>query len=155
MQKVDIKGGQMTFGQRIELGRILSNPELKEHEKCIECMKCIDPKWKISMLPSTIEYWHQITEGIAYWIKREKRELHYKPTAEEHAAGVEIFSMRVGEMNTIMAIAEKFSVDPDVVLEWKYGKVFNILFTNLQAAQYAKRLEEQRRKAQEKNKRWK
>lgn len=33
MRKVDIRGGQFTYGQRIELGRILQNAKLSEFAK--------------------------------------------------------------------------------------------------------------------------
>ena len=143
MKKVDIKGGQMTFGQRIELGRIVSDKDLSEYKKFRACMVCLDPKWTVRDMPRSMKYWEAVLEGISYWVQREAVELKYNPTPEELAAGIEAFTLHTGEMTTIMAIAEQFNTDPDIILEWKYGKVFNILFTNLQAHLYRERLNKQ------------
>lgn len=131
----------MTFGQRIELGRILSEPGLSEYERFKQSMLCIDPTWTVQDMKEGVEYFDEVLEGILYWIDREKVELKYNPSADELAAGIEVLSLRVGEMSTIMALAKDYSKDPDEILEWKYGKVFNILFTNLQSFLYRDRLE--------------
>lgn len=158
MKQVDIKGGQMTFGQRIELGQIITNPDLSEFEQFKQSMLCLDPKWTVSQIRAGIKYWHKVLEGIKYWVEREKTELKYNPTPEELAAGIEILSLRVGEMSTIMALAKEFAKDPDEVLKWKYGKVFNILFTNLQSYLYRDRLEKrllEKAKAEASKRKWK
>lgn len=131
----------MTFGQRIELGRILSEPELSEYERFRQSMLCIDPTWNVADMKEGVEYFDEVLDGILFWINREKTELKYNPSADELAAGIEVLSLRVGEMSTIMALAKDYSKDPDEILEWKYGKVFNILFTNLQSFLYRDRLE--------------
>lgn len=141
MKRVDIKGGQMTFGERIQLGRILSNKSLSEYEKFKASMILLDDAWTIAQVEESIEYFHEVVGGILYWIKREKTDLVYKPTAEELIAGIETLSVKVGEMATISALAKDFGQDPDDVLGWKYGKVFNILYTNLEAYHYRVRLE--------------
>ena len=52
---------------------------------------------------------------------------------------------------TITALAKDYSKDPDEILEWKYGKVYNLLFTNLQSHLFRERLnKELERKAQQK-----
>lgn len=140
MNTIDIKGGQMSFGQRIELGKIITDPELTDYDRFKQCILCIDPNWKVIDMFVAAKYYQEILEGIKYWIEREKRELKYNPTPEELSAGIEVFSMSVGEMSTIMALAKDFAQDPDEILKWKYGKVFNILFTNLQSHLFRERL---------------
>ena len=146
MRKINIKEGQMTFGQRIELGRILTDPNLTELDKFRASMVCIDPKFSIREMPRCIDYWAEVLEGITYWIEREKKELHYDPTEEEKAAGIASLSKYTGEMSTIMSLAKDYGKDPDEILGWKYGKVFNILFTNLQGHLYQVRLQKVREK---------
>lgn len=139
INKIDIKGGQMTFGQRIELGKILENQSLSEAQKFTLCMEALDCTVKYDN--EHMQYWEEIIRGIKFWVEKETRDLKYRPTPEEYAAGIEVLSMQVAEMGTIMAISEKFSQDPDAVLQWKYGKIFNILYTNLHSFLYSLRLQ--------------
>ena len=152
MRKVDIRGGQMTFGQRIELGRILTDTTTTEAAKMIAVMRCLDPKWKTVEMPRSIDYFAEVIEGLTYWVKREASELKYEPTEEERSAGIGQLSKLTGEMGTIMALAKDYGKDPDEVLGWKYGKVFNILYTNLQSHLFQERLMKVReRRAREKS----
>lgn len=151
IQRIDIKGGQMTFGQRIELGRIITDKEMTGIDKMKEGMQCLGVKWSLRNTSEIVEYWYEVLLGIKYWIEREQTELKYEPSAEEKAAGIAQFSLVVGEMATITALAKDYSKDPDEILEWKYGKVYNLLFTNLQSHLFRERLnKELERKAQQK-----
>lgn len=132
----------MTFSQRIELGQILTNKNLSEYQKFRRTMLCLDPEWKMSDMRASMEYFEEVLAGIHWWVDKEARELKYTPSPEELAAGIDVLGKLTGEMGTIMAIAKEFSVDPDEVIEWKYGKIFNILFTNLQSHLYRVRLEQ-------------
>lgn len=151
IKRIDIQGGQMTFGQRIELGRIITEKELTDIDKMKEGMQCLGAKWSLRNTSEIVEYWYEVLMGIKYWIEREQTELKYEPSAEEKAAGIAQFSLVVGEMATITALAKDYSKDPDEILEWKYGKVYNLLFTNLQSHLFRERLnKELERKAQQK-----
>lgn len=151
IQRIDIQGGQMTFGQRIELGRIITEKELTDIDKMKEGMQCLGAKWSLRNTSEIVEYWYEVLLGIKYWIEREQTELKYEPSAEEKAAGIAQLSLLVGEMATITALAKDYSKDPDEILEWKYGKVYNLLFTNLQSHLFRERLnKELERKAQQK-----
>lgn len=151
IQRIDIQGGQMTFGQRIELGRIITEKELTDIDKMKEGMQCLGAKWSLRNTSEIVEYWYEVLMGIKYWIEREQTELKYEPSAEEKAAGIAQLSLVVGEMATITALAKDYSRDPDEILEWKYGKVYNLLFTNLQSHLFRERLnKELERKAQQK-----
>lgn len=151
IKRIDIQGGQMTFGQRIELGRIITEKELTDIDKMKEGMQCLGAKWSLRNTSEIVEYWYEVLMGIKYWIEREQTELKYEPSAEEKAAGIAQLSLVVGEMATITALAKDYSKDPDEILEWKYGKVYNLLFTNLQSHLFRERLnKELERKAQQK-----
>ena len=153
IQRIDIQGGQMTFGQRIELGRIITEKELTPIDKMKEGMQCLGAKWSLRNTSEIVEYWYEVLMGIKYWIEREQTELKYEPSVEEKAAGIAQLSLVVGEMATITALAKDYSKDPDEILEWKYGKVYNLLFTNLQSHLFRERLnKELERKAQQKTK---
>lgn len=137
MTKIDVKAGDLTFGQRIELGYILQDPKTDEFDKMSAGLKALGYR---SVNPiKRVKYWKEVLEGMLYWAKRE-RELQYNPTAEEKAAGIHELSKLIGDMGTVLALAKDFSVDPDEVLRWKYGKVYNILYVNLQNYLFEKRL---------------
>lgn len=146
--KCDIKGGQMTFGERIALGRIISGGQI-EVEQFKACMAVMCPGHKVKFTQEEMAYWHEILVGIKYWVHREQKELKYNPTAEEVAAGIDQLTMKVGEMSTITALAEKFAKDPDEILLWKYGKIFNILYNNLQSYLYKVNLDKVIKQKQE------
>jgi hypothetical protein len=79
IQRIDIQGGQMTFGQRIELGRIITEKELTDIDKMKEGMQCLGVKWNLRNTSEIVEYWYEVLMGIKYWIEREQTELKYEP----------------------------------------------------------------------------
>lgn len=137
--KIDIKAGSMTFGQRIELGKIFSNAddELLNFENTFVCLHGYKPK--LIEFPKLTDYFTEIVEGIAHWVNAETIMLKYEPTPEQKQAGIKALSKSIGEMGTVDALAEKYGIDPDVVLGWEYAKVFGILFADLEKAKYQKR----------------
>ena len=138
---VDIKGGKLTFAQRIELGEIFGNGELSEAEKFERAIKCICGKKPTpKQYGQYVNNFRAIVEGLQYWCEAEARMLHSEPTAEERSAGIEEYSKSIGVFGTVKAIAKTFGQDPDDVLQWEYGKVFSILYTDLEDYKYQRRL---------------
>jgi len=127
--RLDVKGGDLTYGQRIELGGILANAEsLTEHELFLATIRCLYGREPIrSEYRSAIPLFKDAVEGTMFWIKVESEQLKYTPSQEEKDAGVEKYAKEVGEIGTAYAIAKEFSKDPDEILAWKYGKVFGYL----------------------------
>lgn len=132
LEKIDIKSGKMTFSQRIDLGNIFSSDasEIDKFEKVFMCLHNFKPE--PSDYEYLIEYLNEIIQGIKFWIEKETTLLNYDPTAEELRAGVRELSKNVGEFGTIKALAKAYSKDPDEILQWNYGKVFGILYTDLE-----------------------
>lgn len=128
----------MTYAQRIELGQIFASGKPESHI-FREMFACLAPGHEVLFSAEEIEYYNEVMEGLLYWINCETKELQYKPTADELAAGIREFSRLVGYMGTITSLAEKFSKDPDEILQWKYGKVYNILYTNKESYLYSRR----------------
>ena len=148
MKKIDIKGGQMTYGQRIELGKICNKYAGSEdpnvaHNMLKEVYTCLHGKAPV-INPVTIvgllQYLHEVVEGILFWVEREQTALKYDPSPEELKAGVKDLSLKIGEFGTIKALAKTYSRDPDEVLEWKYGKVFGLLYTDLEEHKFSVKL---------------
>lgn len=139
-----VKDGTLTFGQRIALGQVLQSSKLTESKKYITALEVMDIHEHEVFLFDTylLDYYHdEILAGVIHWSEREAKELKYDPTKEEIMAGIEALAAKSGYMGTVKALAKAYSVDPDEVLKWKYGKVFDILRTDLLESQFCKRLE--------------
>ena len=136
MSKIDVKVGKLTFGQRIELGKIMSE-DIDEEQKFLKTFKCLyNYEAKPIFYKSLLSDFEEIIEGLKFWMIQESTLLKYEPTPEELKAGIKELSIRTGEMGTIKALAKAYSCDPDNVLKWEYGKVFGILFTDLEEYKY-------------------
>ncbi len=137
--KIDIRAGKMTFGQRIELGKIFQSEEseVSKFELVFECLHEYRPD--VKDYKKLFGYFEEIIEGVRFWIEHETALLKYEPTSEELSAGVKELSQRIGEFGTIKALAKNYSKDPDEILAWEYAKVFGILYTDLEESKYQRR----------------
>lgn len=137
--KIDIKAGDMTFGQRMELGKILSSSdhEIIKLEKVFMCLHEFQPKPKD--YASLMDYYALIIEGMRHWMEVESIMLKYEPTPEEKRAGIKELTEKIEAFGTIKSLAKSYSQDPDVVLLWKYSKVFGILYSDLEEYKYRAR----------------
>jgi hypothetical protein len=137
---IDVKAGELTFGQRIELGKLFQaglSPSAT-FEKVFEVLHQITPK--SSSYAKLMPYFEKIINGLMFWFEQEKL-LDYKPTSEEIQAGIRELSEVIGEFGTVKALAKAYGRDPDEILQWQYGKIFGILFTDMKEAEYQKRYE--------------
>jgi len=138
--KIDIRGGKMTFGQRIDLGKLFQSgaSEVEKFERAFEILH----KKRPNHLQYTVlmKYFYQIIDGLTFWAQQEAAMLHYEPTEEEVRAGIKEYSEKVGELGTVKSLAKTYSTDPDVILSWEYGKVFGLLFADLEEAKFQRRL---------------
>lgn len=140
--KIDIRGGKLTYGQRIELGEILAREGASISEKCTAVMRCLYPDWVQTLkkeqlfTKEVVACFEEVVDGLRYWMQREATMLAYQPTAEEIAAGINNLGKKLGPMMTVMTLAEKFGKDPDEILQWEYGKVFGLLYADLEGFKY-------------------
>lgn len=136
MKKIDIKGGKFTFNQRIELGNIIKSSG-SDFDKCVKVLKCLYGNLPAAAL--RLKYFEEIMDGLQYWFEQEKTLLKYDPTADEMAAGIRDYSQKVGDFGTVKSLAKAYNQDPDMILNWEYGKVFGILYTDLEEYKYNQR----------------
>ena len=145
LTKIDVKAGDFTLGQRIELGELFSSnkSDLEKIKETFKILHEITPDMSnqadINMFAS---YYIEIIEGLQFWIEKEML-LKYNPDPEEIRAGIKELSSKIGYYGTIKALAKNYGQDPDDILKWKYGKVFGILYTDLEEFKYSKRLHKQ------------
>ena len=141
LTKIDIKE-DLTYGQRIDLGELFES-DMTEEKKFVETFFILHknrPDFNNRKeIKFFVEYFKEITEGILYWIEKEKL-LRYDPEPEEIRAGVYDLCNKIGNYGTIKALAKNYNCDPDDIFKWKYGKVFGILYTDLEEYKYQKRL---------------
>lgn len=126
---LDVKGGDLTYGQRLELGGILVNREgKKEYEVFLDTIECLYGRKPLkNEYKQAVQLFKSAVEGYVFWMEAEEKHLKYTPTKEEKDAGLDKYAAEVGEIGTAYAMAEKFGKDPDEILGWKYGKVFHYL----------------------------
>jgi hypothetical protein len=138
-QKIDIKGGKLTYGQRIDLGIIFqaSATRYETVRRVFECLHEYTPCIEDSVLLT--EYFNEAADGLRYWVEQEKL-LKYEPALEEIRAGILSMFEEIGEFGTVKAIAKAYHIDPDDVLKWQYGKVFGILYTDMKELRFNRSL---------------
>ena len=139
-RKVDVKSGAFSFGERIEIGHIMTSED-DPYVKAVFVFKTLHgfrPNWLAVQLLN--RYILSIFEGLKYWLEAEKN-LKYTPTPEEAEAGIEDFSKKIGEVGTVTELAEKFGKDPDVILRWDYAKVYGIMYAALEKYKFQKKVQ--------------
>ena len=137
LSKINVKAGDLTFGQRIEIGKIYSDTsksELDKFEAIFIALHKYKPKAK--EYSKLIDYFIEIITGLEFWVNQENILLKYEPTEKEKRAGIKQLTLDTGELGTIKALAKNYSQDPDTILIWKYGKVFGILYSDLKEYLY-------------------
>ncbi|MCL2596259.1 MAG: hypothetical protein FWD66_01065 [Paludibacter sp.] len=139
-KQIDIQGGKLTFGQRIELGKIFQTETNTRiiFNSVFECLHNFTPL--AIEVPGLMKYFESIIEGLKYWILIETELLHYEPSSQELEAGIMELGQSLGESGTVISLAKDFSIDPDAILTWEYGKIFGILRANLEQYNFEKKL---------------
>ncbi|MDR0682025.1 MAG: hypothetical protein LBG15_09300 [Dysgonamonadaceae bacterium] len=144
--KIDVKAGHLTYGQRIELGDLFAS-EKSDTEKFNETFRIMHDITPDFSNPEEMkiysQYYKEIIDGLVFWFEKEKHLLDYQPEPEEIRAGIKELSAKTGYYGTIKAIAKNYAKDPDEILQWKYGKIFGILYSDLEELKYSKRLRKQ------------
>lgn len=123
----DIVAGDFTYGERIELVRILSNDDATDFEKTRDMIELLhDEKPTAEQLAMYAPYASRIAKGINEWLKREHQECYVEPTADQKDAGIEKYAQEVGEMGGIVYLAESRNWTFEQVLKLPYTEVFTI-----------------------------
>jgi hypothetical protein len=146
LSKIDVKAGELTYGQRIDLGELFASQkdDVEKFRQTFQILHNTAPDFSnAEEMKTRLAYYTEIIDGMKFWIEKEKQLLDYKPEPEEIRAGIKELSEKTGAYGTIKAIAKNYAKDPDEILQWKYGKVFGILYTDLEEYNYSKRLHKQ------------
>lgn len=136
--KIDVQAGALTYGQRLELGKVLGG-DGTDVDKFVGVFRVlygeeVKPKDYIRRYAEFVE----ICDGIRYWVDAEQRLLHYEPTAEELRAGCR--TLQTTELGAAIRLAKDFGCKPADIFAMAYSDVFAILWHNKEMADYEKRL---------------
>lgn len=137
--KIDVKSGCFTFGQRIGLGKILTSNDSNElkFEKVFYCLHNYRPY--PNEYNQLMDYYTEILIGFKYWIDLENSLLKFKSAEEVEQIRISdltheqqaVSNKFLGVGSLINILARKYNVEPADVLNWDYEKVFNILLADL------------------------
>lgn len=127
LKERDIAAGDFTYGERIELVRILSNKDATDFEKTRSIIELLhNAKMNAVQLASHAEYVSRIVRDLNGWLEREKQECYVEPTDEQKEAGIEKMIEEVGEISGIVYLAELRGWTFEQVLKMPYNEVFSI-----------------------------
>lgn len=143
IKMINISSGDMTFGQRIDIGKIFASND-DTYIKAIKAIKVLHGiDVTVGWVNKHSDYLKSIIEGISNWVKIESDMLKYDPSPDEIRAGIRDLSKKIGDFGTVKSLAAKYGQDPDTILNWKYSKVFGILYTDLEEYKYSRRYTKQ------------
>lgn len=134
----DFMLNDLTYGQRIELGTLF-NCQPSEVEAIMKSYKIIykeEPTLK-QLTKYVKEDFEEMLEGLKYWIDAESEYLHYEPTPEEVAAGINQLKC---PLSTAVSIGKDFGMMPNDVLQRPYSEIFTILWANCENSKFEKKL---------------
>lgn len=147
-EQVDVLAGKCTYGQMVELSRLLVEVEGADVAVVKSLIRILhhNPDDGVICEPAinitNAKYARTIAEGVRFWREQEDAKLKYTPTAEEKQAGYEALSNATGPTGVASTIAEKFGVSggPDEVFKWPYASVFMVLYIDLERYKFQRRL---------------
>lgn len=143
IKKRDIGEGDMLYGERIELVRIISNPENTDLMKIKKIIKLLHDR-EITADEATlyVDYVTDIINGINGWLQREKEECYVPPTADQTNAGIDKLAEDVGDMGGVVQIANDRGWTFEQVMNLPYNEVFTIWKVQAANIKYERRFEE-------------
>lgn len=138
---------QMTYGQRVELGKLAEEINLKTVDADLDAFYRIFAIMVPGYKPDVgdkdaVKYALEIVERYEYWVKAENKMLQSPPDAIAEQAGSKQLAKDLGDLGTLHAISTQFTKCPDEVLQWNYGTVFGMLYADKRVNEYRKKYNE-------------
>lgn len=147
MKKIiqDLKTGNITFGQYIDLRQTLADygknkDILALYKSIFAILKGKD--FAVDFTDSTnIEFINQVLKELHTWQQREENTLQNTVSPQEQQAGIKEFSDQVGWLGVVIPLSKDYHISPDTLLAtWKYKEVYSVLFYENQKTKYEQRL---------------
>lgn len=137
----DISEGDMTYGERIELGRIIKDQEMGDYQRIKEVVKClydveVTPKEAVDLA----DHVEDILTDLVEWMKREHQAFYIEPTAEEVKANIQGLTKACGDMGDVVSLAESFHCTFEEVYKRPYLEIFTIHKVHAERTRYERRL---------------
>lgn len=147
IKKRDVRGGDILFGERIMLVRILSNSEINDVQRACEALECLhNRKFSLYEALRLMDYANEIRDAVEYWLEQEEKECAIEPSVEAKKADVDKLGREVGDMGSVVSLCDRFAMTPAEVYKLPYLDVFTIWKVDAAVARYNRRLEKVREK---------
>lgn len=134
LSAVNIKEGEFTFGQKIEMMKLISS-DVCEVDKIKGVITILGGKikritrWNAKKI---LNYMSEVNSGLLYWADREQKLLSYTLSAEEKKQGYQELSKLFGDFATIDALSKRLNLKHDEVTDLQWCFVFAILWKDLE-----------------------
>lgn len=144
MKKIQLRKiaeGEFTYGERLELARILRDESMSEYSKAREIILCLhDIDMQPRELAELTPYIDKIVRDFGEWLEREHKAFYIPPTNEEKDAGIETLSKECGEMGNVVSLAEELHTTFEEVYKMPYLEYFARQKVHTERAKYERRL---------------
>jgi hypothetical protein len=118
----------LTFGEVISIRHNLQNPTIDGIFEVFNLVFGLNRKELLKA--NVIQFYHAfnwVQEQILSITKREQKKLTSSPDEKLKSAGIEDLNI-FGELNTLIALGEKFGKAPQEVEKWTYSFVFSLMY---------------------------
>jgi hypothetical protein len=133
---------ELTFGEVATIKMDIQKPSIENLLSIYKVIFGIEDKDFYSL--DAVSFFHSlnwINEQIKGIIDREQKSLASEPDSKLKEAGIEQMSV-FGEMNTLIAIGEKFGKTPQEVENWNYNLVFTLMLHQKKSYEINKKYQE-------------
>ena len=118
----------LSFGEVISIKQILNNPNI---DGLLQVFKMVFKlnKGEVLNIP-VLDFYHAfnwVQEQVISINEREQKKLTSTPDGKLKEAGIEDLYI-FGELNTLIALGEKFGKSPQEVQNWTYSFVFSLMY---------------------------
>lgn len=143
LRKRDIAGGDFSFGERLQIVQLLRDEERDDIERARDILECLHGKrYSLRSTARLMPYVIEIAQSMIEWLKREQNECSAPIKPEAASAGAEQFAKEVGDMGSVVSLAERFGMSISEVYRMPYLEVFAIWKVDAARARFEQRLEQ-------------
>lgn len=137
----DISEGDLTYGERIELGRIVRDENMGDYQRIKEVCQCL---YDVEVTPEQAvhltDHVAKVLTDIIDWMKKEQQEFYIPPTPEEERARIQDLTKACGDMGDVVSLAESFQCSFEEVYNKPYLEIFTIHKVHAERTRYERRL---------------
>lgn len=136
----EIKEGEFTYGQKIELTNALRRQE-DETKKIKRIAEILNGKpLNVVQIGKQYKEILKCMEALKFWIELESKFPRSELSGDEIRAGAKDLTAEIGEAGQAISIGARFGKLPSEILDTNYNEIFLILNEQAHVSAYEKRL---------------